>query len=147
MPLPQCSGAPPPDFLLIVLCPSHSVLGLLPLVSMDCVDPWRLTVTSDLHWFHFSSPLMVLLLYHTVASLRRNQLIDCGRGLERAGSEVGGSCDIVTTTSNLSDDVIGDITAEKRRDMWRRAHRSRDVRILTLVIIIIIIINIFQSLV
>ncbi|XP_071058180.1 piezo-type mechanosensitive ion channel component 2-like, partial [Pseudochaenichthys georgianus] len=106
---------------------SASVLGLLPLVSMDCVDPWRLTVTSDLHWFHFSSPLMVLLLYHTVASLRRNQLIDCGRGLERAGSEVGGSCDIVTTTSNLSDDVIGDITAEKRRDMWRRAHRSRDV--------------------
>ncbi|KAK5877665.1 hypothetical protein CesoFtcFv8_025149 [Champsocephalus esox] len=106
---------------------SASVLGLLPLVSMDCVDPWRLTVTSDLHWFHFSSPLMVLLLYHTVASLRRNQLIDCGRGLERAGSEVGGSCDIITTTSNLSDDVIGDITAEKRRDMWRRAHRSRDV--------------------
>ncbi|XP_063768773.1 piezo-type mechanosensitive ion channel component 2-like isoform X2 [Eleginops maclovinus] len=105
---------------------SASVLGLLPLVSVDCAAPWRLTVTSDLHWFHYTSPLMLLLLYHTVASLRRNQLINCGRGLESTVSVVSGSCDI-TTTSNLSDDVTGDITAERRGELWRRAHQSRDV--------------------
>lgn len=63
------------------------------------------------------------------------QLIDCdgGRGGERAESAVSGSCDVITTTSNLSDEVSGDITAERRRELWRRAHdrpECRDVRTL-----------------
>ena len=59
------------------------------------------------------------------------QLIDCdgGRGVERAESAISGSCDIITATSNLSDEVSGDITAERRRELWRRAHErpGRDV--------------------
>ncbi len=49
--------------------------------------------------------------------------------MERAESAVSGSCDI-TATSNLSDEISGDITAERRRELWRRAHdrpESRDV--------------------
>lgn len=51
-----------------------SVFGLVSVVSMDCAAPWRLQVNSELSWFHFSSPLMLLLLYNTVASLWRNQV-------------------------------------------------------------------------
>lgn len=48
----------------------------------------------------------------------------------RAESGVSGSCDIITATSSLSDEVSAQLTAEARREMWRRAHgrpRSSDV--------------------
>ncbi|XP_059183361.1 piezo-type mechanosensitive ion channel component 2-like [Centropristis striata] len=116
--LPSLQEAWPPNST------SARVLGLVSVVSGDCAAPWRLQVNPDLSWFHFSSPLMLLLLYNTTASLRRNQLIggDGGHVVEGAGSAISGSCDIITTTSNLSDDVSGDITAERRRELWRRGH-------------------------
>ncbi|CAK6979013.1 LOW QUALITY PROTEIN: piezo-type mechanosensitive ion channel component 2-like [Scomber scombrus] len=109
---------------------SASVFGLVSLAVGDCAAPWRLHVNSDLSWFHFGSPLMLLLLYHSVAGLWRNQLIDGdgGRVVERAESAVSLSCDIITTTSHLSDDVSSDITAERRRELWRRAHDRLDCR-------------------
>ncbi|XP_029385544.1 piezo-type mechanosensitive ion channel component 2-like isoform X2 [Echeneis naucrates] len=103
---------------------SASVFGLVPVVLVDCGAPWRLQVNSELSWFHFTSPLMLLLLYHTVASLWRNQLIngDGRRGIERVESAGSRSCEIITDTTNLSDEVSADITAERRRELWRRAH-------------------------
>lgn len=58
------------------------------------------------------------------------QLIDSdgGRDIERTESVVSESCDIMTATSNLSDEVSGDITAEKRRELWRKAHDRPDCR-------------------
>ncbi|XP_039983516.1 piezo-type mechanosensitive ion channel component 2-like [Xiphias gladius] len=122
--LPSLQEAWPPNHT------SASVFGLVSVVSVDCAAPWRLQVNSELSWFHFSSPLMLLLVYHTVASLWRNQLIngDGGQGVERAESAFSGSCDIITTTSNLSDEVNGDIAAERRRELWRRAHNRPECR-------------------
>ncbi|XP_029978832.1 piezo-type mechanosensitive ion channel component 2-like isoform X2 [Sphaeramia orbicularis] len=124
--LPSLQEAWPPNRT------SASVFGLVSVVSVDCAAPWRLQVNSDLHWFHFSSPLMLLLLYHTVASLWRNQLIDGMQGpdIEKAESVVSMSCHIIQTTANISDDIRSDLTAEKRRELWRRAHdrpESREV--------------------
>ncbi|XP_049912684.1 piezo-type mechanosensitive ion channel component 2-like [Epinephelus moara] len=109
---------------------SASVCGLVSVVTVDCAAPWRLQVNAELSWFHFSSPLMLLLLYNTVASLWRNQLIngDGGRGVQNVESAISGSCDITTATSNLSDDVSGDMTAERRRELWRRAHNRPECR-------------------
>lgn len=58
------------------------------------------------------------------------QLIDSdgGRDIERTESVVSESCDIMTATSNLSDEVSSDITAEKRRELWRKAHDRPDCR-------------------
>ncbi|GAA6215849.1 piezo-type mechanosensitive ion channel component 2-like, partial [Lates japonicus] len=111
--------------VIVFLC---SVFGLVAVVAVDCGAPWRLQVNSELSWFHFISPLMLLLLYHTVASLWRNQLIDSDRvqGGERVESAV--SCDIITATSNLSDEVSADITAERRRELWRRADDQPECR-------------------
>lgn len=61
-------------YLLLIDWFVYSVFGLVPVVSVDCGAPWRLQVNPDLSWFHFCSPLMLLLLYHTVASLYRNQV-------------------------------------------------------------------------
>ncbi|XP_075941386.1 piezo-type mechanosensitive ion channel component 2-like isoform X1 [Anarhichas minor] len=111
---------------------SASVFGLLPVVSVDCSAPWRMQVNSELSWFHVTSPLMLLLLYNTVATLWRNQLIDgvgwWWGGVERAESAISVSCDVITATSNLSDEVSGDITAERRRELWRRAHDRPECR-------------------
>ncbi|XP_072235133.1 piezo-type mechanosensitive ion channel component 2-like [Leuresthes tenuis] len=117
--LPSLQEVWPPN------CTSASLLGLVPLVLADCTAPWRLQVNSELSWFHFSSPLMLLLLYHTVACLWRNQLIDgsLATGTERAESAVSESSDIITTTSYMSDDI----TAERRRELWKRATEDREV--------------------
>lgn len=51
-----------------------------------------------------------------------------GQGVE---SGISGSLDIMTTTSNLSDEGSGEVTAEGMREMWRRAHgraRSTEVK-------------------
>uniref|UniRef100_A0A3Q3MXJ6 Uncharacterized protein n=1 Tax=Mastacembelus armatus TaxID=205130 RepID=A0A3Q3MXJ6_9TELE len=66
--LPSLQEVWPPN------CTSTRVFGLVPVVSVDCGAPWRLQLNSELSWFDFSSPLMLLLLYHTVASLWRNQV-------------------------------------------------------------------------
>lgn len=134
------------------------MFGLVSVASVDCAVPWSLQVNPELSWFHFSSPLMLLLLYHTVASLWRNnvslmssvtvcfvvlfllffsmadafhtflQLItgEEGRGQEGMESAVGTSCDIITATTNLSDEVSAEMTAERRRELWRRAHEQPD---------------------
>ncbi|KAM9337588.1 piezo-type mechanosensitive ion channel component 2-like [Symphorus nematophorus] len=116
--LPSLQEAWPPNLT------SASVFGLVSMVSVDCAAPWRLQVNSELSWFHFFSPLMLLLLYNTLASLWRNQLIDSdeGQDIQIAESAVSESSYIITTNSNLSDEVSGDITVERRRELWRRAH-------------------------
>lgn len=56
---------------------------------------------------------------------------DGGQHLERGESAASESCDIMTATSNLSDEVSGELTAERKRELWRRAHdrpECRDVR-------------------
>ncbi|XP_027137598.1 piezo-type mechanosensitive ion channel component 2 isoform X3 [Larimichthys crocea] len=67
--LPSLQEAWPPNHT------SASVFGLVSVVSVDCAAPWRLQVNSELSWFHFCSPLMLLVLYNTVASLWRNQVL------------------------------------------------------------------------
>ncbi|XP_069368065.1 piezo-type mechanosensitive ion channel component 2-like isoform X1 [Paralichthys olivaceus] len=122
--LPSLQDAWPPNHT------STSVFGLVSLVSVDCSAPWRLQMNAELSWFHFLSPLTLLLLFHTVAALWRNQLIvgDERRGVKRVVSAVSGGSDIITATSNLSEEVTADITAERRRELWRRAHDRPECR-------------------
>ncbi|XP_068604378.1 piezo-type mechanosensitive ion channel component 2-like [Brachionichthys hirsutus] len=124
--LPSLQEAWPPNRT------SASVFGLVSVASVDCAAPWRLQVNAELSWFHFGSPFMLLLLYNAVASLWRNQLINTeGRQeVEGVESAVTESCDVITSTSILSEEVSGDITAERRRARWRTAHDgpgNRDV--------------------
>lgn len=106
-------------------------------------------MNSELRWFHFGCPLMLLLLYNVVASLQRNQvglpttccitLLSLANGLhlfeqliggalgqnaERAESTASQSYDMTTATSDLSDEVTSTMTAETRRQLWRRTHHQ-----------------------
>ncbi|CAL8292374.1 unnamed protein product [Lota lota] len=48
-----------------------SVFGMVSLVSVDCAAPWWLRVNGALSWYHYTNPLLLLLLYYTVASVCR----------------------------------------------------------------------------
>ncbi|XP_051909940.1 piezo-type mechanosensitive ion channel component 2-like [Hippocampus zosterae] len=110
--------------------PSASLLGLLPLVSVDCAAPWRMRLNPQLSWFHFVSPLTLVTLYHVVAGLRRNQLLDGGgprRSDPRDSLDSGSrdfSGDVMATAA--ADEVKSAVAAERRRELWRSAGGARD---------------------
>ncbi|KAF6736198.1 Piezo-type mechanosensitive ion channel component 2, partial [Oryzias melastigma] len=47
------------------------VFGISPIVQSNCSCTWKLTVHSDRKWYHFVSPIMLLVLYYTLATLIR----------------------------------------------------------------------------
>lgn len=106
-------------------------------------------MNSELHWFHFGCPLMLLLLYNVVAGLRRNQvgppksryeaslpLTDrihvylqllsgpLDQDAEGAESTASQSYDITTATSDLSEEALSTLGVETRRQLWRRSHHQ-----------------------
>uniref|UniRef100_A0AAR2L320 Piezo-type mechanosensitive ion channel component n=1 Tax=Pygocentrus nattereri TaxID=42514 RepID=A0AAR2L320_PYGNA len=53
-----------------------SVFGISSIVQTDCVSTWRFNVNSNLKWYHFVNPIMLLVLYYTLATLIRLWLQD-----------------------------------------------------------------------
>lgn len=49
----------------------HRVFGFSPVVQINCSHTWKLIVHSDRKWYHFVNPIMLLILYYTVATLIR----------------------------------------------------------------------------
>ncbi|XP_016897822.1 piezo-type mechanosensitive ion channel component 2 isoform X3 [Cynoglossus semilaevis] len=48
-----------------------SVFGISPIVQSNCSYTWMLIVHPDRKWYHFVNPIMLLLLYYTLATLIR----------------------------------------------------------------------------
>uniref|UniRef100_A0A8C2FTM8 Piezo type mechanosensitive ion channel component 2 n=1 Tax=Cyprinus carpio TaxID=7962 RepID=A0A8C2FTM8_CYPCA len=53
-----------------------SVFGISSIVRTDCSSTWKLAVNSGLNWHHFVNPIMLLVLYYTLATLIRLWLQD-----------------------------------------------------------------------
>ncbi|XP_038146759.1 piezo-type mechanosensitive ion channel component 2 [Cyprinodon tularosa] len=47
------------------------VFGIAPIVQTNCSCTWKLTVHPDRKWYHFVNPIMLLILYYTLATLIR----------------------------------------------------------------------------
>uniref|UniRef100_A0A9J7X3X7 Piezo-type mechanosensitive ion channel component n=1 Tax=Cyprinus carpio carpio TaxID=630221 RepID=A0A9J7X3X7_CYPCA len=52
-----------------------SLFGISPVVQTDCSHTWMFRVNPDLEWHHFVNPIMLLVLYYTLATLIRLWLI------------------------------------------------------------------------
>lgn len=50
---------------------SLSLFGISPVVQTDCSHTWMFRVNPDLQWHHFVNPIMLLVLYYTLATLIR----------------------------------------------------------------------------
>ncbi|XP_047446292.1 piezo-type mechanosensitive ion channel component 2 isoform X2 [Mugil cephalus] len=48
-----------------------SVFGISPIIQSNCSYTWKIIVHPQTQWFHFVSPIMLLILYYTLATLIR----------------------------------------------------------------------------
>ena len=55
-------------YLSLFLC---SVFGISPIVQSNCSYTWKLIVHPERKWYHFVNPIMLLILYYTLATLIR----------------------------------------------------------------------------
>uniref|UniRef100_A0A668A6K7 Piezo type mechanosensitive ion channel component 2 n=1 Tax=Myripristis murdjan TaxID=586833 RepID=A0A668A6K7_9TELE len=97
--------------------PSHdgyiSLFGISSIIQTDCSQTWKLIVNPKLKWHHFVNPIMLLVLYYTLATLIRLWLQEpihqpsvrtllvlysvCGNELQAVLSSNGTSFDFIAT--------------------------------------------------
>ncbi|KAG9278610.1 piezo-type mechanosensitive ion channel component 2-like isoform X1 [Astyanax mexicanus] len=87
------------------------LFGISGIVKTDCVSTWRLTVHADVKWHHCVNPIMLLILYYTLATLIRLWLQD-PIITEPKEEECTENCAVHT--------------ADKRRLLWWRAHQRTE---------------------
>lgn len=54
----------------------HRLFGISPIIKTNCSSTWKLIVYPGLNWHHFVNPIMLLVLYYTLATLIRLWLQD-----------------------------------------------------------------------
>ncbi|KAM9308007.1 piezo-type mechanosensitive ion channel component 2 [Gastrophryne carolinensis] len=104
---------PPTDFYA-------RLFGVTSLVQTDCSSTWKFLTNSELHWYHYTSPVMLLVLYYTLATLIRLWLqepvviYEDNKEVEEGVREEDNSCE--------------PLTAERRRSLWHATHYPTDER-------------------
>ncbi|XP_070990008.1 piezo-type mechanosensitive ion channel component 2 [Oncorhynchus clarkii lewisi] len=98
-----------------------SLFGISSIIQTDCSSTWRMIVNPDLAWHHFVNPIMLLLLYYTLATLIRLWLQEPIEEDEEEEGEDG----------EEEEEVVGNGTrnsADKRRQLWWKAHQRTEER-------------------
>ncbi|XP_065150860.2 piezo-type mechanosensitive ion channel component 2 [Paramisgurnus dabryanus] len=100
-----------------------SLFGISPVVLTDCSHTWMFKVNPNLAWHHFVNPIMLLVLYYTLATLIRLWLQESEDMVKEKEGEPEGREDPESPESNA---VV--YTAEKKRQLWRMARYHTDER-------------------
>ncbi|XP_073797456.1 piezo-type mechanosensitive ion channel component 2 isoform X2 [Danio rerio] len=99
-----------------------SLFGISPVVQTDCSHTWMFKVNPALEWHHFVNPIMLLVLYYTLATLIRLWLQESEDTVRDAEAE---GKDDAASPENTDINVY---TADQRRQLWRMAHYHTDER-------------------
>ncbi|XP_034147363.1 piezo-type mechanosensitive ion channel component 2 isoform X2 [Esox lucius] len=92
-----------------------SLFGISSIIQTNCSSTWRLIVNPTMAWHHFVNPIMLLLLYYTLATLIRLWLQEPVEEDEKEEQE----------------EVMGNGTsksADKKRQLWWKAHQHTEER-------------------
>ncbi|XP_042607887.1 piezo-type mechanosensitive ion channel component 2-like isoform X2 [Cyprinus carpio] len=100
-----------------------SLFGISPVVQTDCSHTWMFRVNPDLEWHHFVNPIMLLVLYYTLATLIRLWLQESEDMVKEKAGETEEREEPESSESNMTV-----YTAEKKRQLWRMAHYRTDER-------------------
>ncbi|XP_071780421.2 piezo-type mechanosensitive ion channel component 2 [Centroberyx gerrardi] len=103
----------PPDDTYI------SLFGISSIVQSDCSQTWKLIKNPNLKWHHFVNPIMLLILYYTLATLIRLWLQE---PIDQPADDEDGDM-------NEEEDLVGNGTnnsADKKRQLWWKAHQGTD---------------------
>ncbi|XP_056594418.1 piezo-type mechanosensitive ion channel component 2 isoform X1 [Triplophysa dalaica] len=100
-----------------------SLFGISPVVLTDCSHTWMFKVNPNLEWHHFVNPIMLLVLYYTLATLIRLWLQESEDMVKEKSADPEVREDPESPESNA---VV--YTAEKKRQLWRMARYHTDER-------------------
>ncbi|XP_027622331.1 piezo-type mechanosensitive ion channel component 2 isoform X2 [Tupaia chinensis] len=93
------------------------LFGIKSVIQTDCSSTWKIIVNPDLSWHHHANPILLLVMYYTLATLIRIWLQEPLVQEERTKDE-----DRALACSPIQ------ITAERRRSLWYATHYPTDER-------------------
>ncbi|KTF83819.1 hypothetical protein cypCar_00030762, partial [Cyprinus carpio] len=96
------------------------VFGISSIVRTDCSSTWKLAVNSGLNWHHFVNPIMLLVLYYTLATLIRLWLQDPMIMQESEDEEINEGNE--TAGNSFVHTLFG------KRLLWWKAHQKTEER-------------------
>lgn len=93
------------------------LFGIKSVIQTDCSSTWKIIVNPDLSWYHHANPILLLVMYYTLATLIRIWLQE-PLVQEEMGKEEEGALDCSTNQN----------TAERRRSLWYATQYPTDER-------------------
>nr|XP_058133335.1 piezo-type mechanosensitive ion channel component 2 isoform X3 [Dasypus novemcinctus] len=93
------------------------LFGIKSVIQTDCSSTWKIIVNPELSWYHHANPILLLVMYYTLATLIRIWLQEPLVQEEGVKEE-----DRALACSPVQ------ITAERRRSLWYAAHYPTDER-------------------
>ncbi|XP_042353330.1 LOW QUALITY PROTEIN: piezo-type mechanosensitive ion channel component 2 [Plectropomus leopardus] len=96
-----------------------SFFGISPIVQSNCSYTWKLIVHPDRKWYHFVNPIMLLILYYTLATLIRLWLqepID-----QLTDDKEGDMCEEEDLDGNRTNN-----SANRKRQLWWELRQDTD---------------------
>ncbi|KAM7127177.1 piezo-type mechanosensitive ion channel component 2 isoform 4-T4 [Molossus nigricans] len=93
------------------------LFGIQPVIQTDCSSTWKIVANRNLTWYQYANPILLLVMYYTLATLIRIWLQEPLVQDERTKEE-----DRVLACSPIQ------ITAERRRSLWYATHYPTDER-------------------
>ncbi|XP_036857006.1 piezo-type mechanosensitive ion channel component 2 isoform X2 [Manis javanica] len=93
------------------------LFGIKSVIQTDCSSTWKIIANPDLSWYHHANPIVLLVMYYTLATLIRIWLQEPLVQDDRTKEE-----DRALTCRPIQ------ITAERRRSLWYATHYPTDER-------------------
>ncbi|XP_004417033.1 PREDICTED: piezo-type mechanosensitive ion channel component 2, partial [Odobenus rosmarus divergens] len=93
------------------------LFGIKSVIHTDCSSTWKIIANPDLSWYHHANPIVLLVMYYTLATLIRiwlqEPLVQDDRTKEEDRARACGPIQV---------------TAERRRSLWYATHYPTDER-------------------
>lgn len=93
------------------------LFGIKSVIQTDCSSTWKIIVNPDLSWYHHANPILLLVMYYTLATLIRIWLQEPLVQEEMSKEEEG-----------ALDGCSNQNTAERRRSLWYATQYPTDER-------------------
>ncbi|KAB1258270.1 Piezo-type mechanosensitive ion channel component 2 [Camelus dromedarius] len=95
----------------------RQLFGIKSVIQTDCSSTWKIIANPELSWYHHANPIVLLVMYYTLATLIRIWLQEPLVQEEGTKEEAGAlACS------------PGPVTAERRRSLWYAARYPTDER-------------------
>ncbi|KFV09310.1 Piezo-type mechanosensitive ion channel component 2, partial [Pterocles gutturalis] len=96
------------------------LFGVTSLTQTNCSSTWMIIKNQELHWYHHANPILLLVMYYTLATLIRLWLQEPVMPDEEKSVSREDDKEIACSPIPM--------TAERRRSLWYASHYTTDER-------------------